>query len=186
MKLIVGLGNPGRKYRKTRHNIGFMFIDSLVQELNLKFRLDSKFQGEVIDTKINNETVVFLKPSTYMNLSGIAINKVIKYYNIDIKDIIVIYDDNALEIGKVRIREKGSSGGHNGLKSIIKELGTDQFKRIRLGIGKNTYIDNKDYVLGKVKSKDMKVYNEIFYEAKNMVNLFVTEDFNQLMNLYSS
>lgn len=130
MKLVVGLGNPGDKYAKTRHNIGFEVINKLQKDLNIIGEKD-KFQGLLSEKNIDGEKVLFLKPQTFMNLSGNSIAAVINFYKIDVKnDMIVIYDDMDLPVGKLRVKEKGSSGGHNGIKSIISHLG-DEFLRIK-------------------------------------------------------
>ena len=119
MKIIIGLGNPGSKYHQTRHNIGFMVVDQYAKQENLKFKYESKFNAEVSTTSIDQEKVILVKPSTYMNLSGEAVLKIMKYYDVDIEDILVIVDDINLETGKLRLRLLGGHGGHNGLKNII-------------------------------------------------------------------
>src|SRR5699024_2668635 len=135
MKCIVGLGNPGRKYRKTRHNIGFMVIDELLDRH--QWKLDkSKFNGDYVLENYQNEKVMLLKPQTFMNLSGESIRPLSDYYNIDMKDILVIYDDLDLPTGKIRLRQKGGHGGHNGIRSTLNHLGQKDFKRLRIGIGR--------------------------------------------------
>ena len=119
MKLIVGLGNPGKQYKDTRHNVGFMFVDNVINKLSLKFSLDKALKCEILQTNINGEKVIFIKPMTYMNLSGDSVYLVANYYKINYEDILVIYDDLDLETGKIRIRPNGSSGGHKGIQSII-------------------------------------------------------------------
>src|SRR5690606_5529715 len=126
MKCIVGLGNPGKKYQSTRHNIGFMVIDELLSRQNLSLNKD-KFKGKYTQTIINGEKVLLLEPQTYMNLSGESLRPLMDYYDIDVEDIIVIYDDLDLPTGKVRLRQKGGHGGHNGIRSIIDHLGTKDF-----------------------------------------------------------
>ena len=121
MKLIVGLGNPGKNYHNTRHNIGFMFLDEIANRENLKFKLDTKLKCELTELKINNEKVILIKPQTYMNLSGQSVYAVCKYYNINLEDILVIQDDLDLELGKLRFRAKGTSGGHKGIQNIIDQ-----------------------------------------------------------------
>ena len=155
MKLVVGLGNPGMEYKKTRHNVGFIFLNSFLSKENLS--LDKKkFKGhytEYVSNKGNK--AILLEPQTYMNLSGDSIIEFMRYFKIAIEDILVIYDDLDLELGKIRIRSKGSSGGHNGIKSIISRLGTDQFKRIRIGIGKDSNIPVINYVLSKFSEEEL-------------------------------
>src|SRR5690625_602418 len=135
MKCIVGLGNPGRKYKKTRHNIGFLVIDELLHRNRWKLN-KTKFNGDYALEHYQGEKVILLKPQTFMNLSGEAIRPLVDYYNIDIKDILVIYDDLDLPTGKIRLRQKGGHGGHNGIRSTIDQLGTKEFKRLRIGVGR--------------------------------------------------
>ena len=136
MKLIVGLGNPGKEYQNTRHNIGFYFIDSIADSLNLKFK--EKFNGLYVKTILNQEEIMFLKPLSYMNLSGEVVASIVHFYKIEIDDILIISDDLDQEVGKVRLRTHGSCGGHNGLRNIENHLHTDHYKRLRIGIGKNS------------------------------------------------
>ena len=130
MKLIVGLGNPGKEYEKTRHNIGFMCVDNFVD--NSKW--SEKFNGLITEISYNGEKIVFLKPTTYMNESGISVRKVMDYYNLESSDILIIHDDMDIDLGKYKLKQKGSSGGHNGLKNIEHQLGTINYKRIKIGI----------------------------------------------------
>ena len=132
VKMIVGLGNPGSKYHETRHNIGFMAIDRLAKVFNVTFSEEKNFKAEVGSCFVNGEKVYLVKPTTFMNNSGIAIHALLTYYNIDIKDFLVIYDDLDMEVGRIRLRQKGSAGGHNGIKSIIAHTGTQAFDRIKV------------------------------------------------------
>ena len=134
MKLVVGLGNIGKEYENTRHNIGFMFVDRYLKYRNINDKFKEKFNAMYIETTINNEKVMFIKPMTYMNNSGLAVNAFLNFYKVSSDDILVISDDLDLDLGKFRLRSNGSSGGHNGLKNIISNLGTDKFKRLRVGI----------------------------------------------------
>ena len=154
MKLIVGLGNPGKQYELTRHNVGFICLDALAEKYNLVFKMDSSFNAMVAIANIGGEKCVFVKPQTYMNLSGEAVGKILKYYKINITDMLVIYDDMDISIGALRLREKGSAGGHNGIKNIIAHVGTQEFKRIRVGISSKANIDAKDYVLGRFSKEE--------------------------------
>lgn len=153
MKLIVGLGNPGKEYENTRHNVGFLILDKMQnaniksQNDNVKFKMEKKLNAEIVKINIDDEEILLTKPQTFMNLSGEAVQKIVQFYKIKPEDIIVVCDDINLEIGQVRIRKGGSDGGHNGLKSIIAHLGSD-FWRIRVGVGKNT-IPAEAYVLQK-------------------------------------
>lgn len=171
MKIIVGLGNPGAKYEKTRHNIGFEAIDKLKEHFGINEER-KKFQALVSEKVINDEKILFVKPQTFMNLSGNAIREIVNFYKITSnKDIIVIYDDMDLPLGQLRIKEKGSSGGHNGIKSIISNIGED-FIRVRCGIGEKN-IETIDYVLGKFSQSEQK-------EANEMTNIVVRCIFDML------
>ena len=172
MKLIVGLGNPGGEYKNTKHNVGFIFLNSFLSKENLS--LDKKkFKGHYIEyVSSKGNKAILLEPQTYMNLSGDSIVEFARYYKIDNEDILIIHDDLDLELGKLRIRSKGSSGGHNGLKSIISRLGNENFKRVRIGIGKDKNIPVIDYVLSKFNNEDM----ELLKTKVDIVNK-VIEDF---------
>lgn len=184
MKLFVGLGNPGKKYEKTRHNIGFFVLDALSEKLGLTIDQE-KFKGLLCQTKIKNEKVILFKPLTYMNLSGEAVVQVKNYYQIEEEDIIVVYDDMALPTGKLRLREKGSSGGHNGMENIIQHLHTDELKRIRIGIDNNPLIDHKDYVIGKFSRADLKIIKMAAAEAAEALIDSVSLSFVDLMSKYN-
>ena len=155
MKLFVGLGNPGKKYADTRHNVGFMVIDELAKNWNISMNEDKKFKGIIGSAHVSGEKVILLKPSTYMNLSGEAVQAVMDFYNLENGDVIVIYDDLDMETGKVRGREKGSAGGHNGIKSMILHMAGQEFKRIKIGIDKSPYGKTTDHVLGKFTTAEM-------------------------------
>ena len=135
MKIIVGLGNPGNEYAKTRHNVGFMLIDALADNLNITLWKD-KFNAQIAEGRIGTEKILLVKPQTYMNNSGEAVGPLMRWYKLEPEDIIVAHDDMDIPAGTVRIRKKGSSGGHNGIKSLIAHLGSENFARIRLGIGR--------------------------------------------------
>ena len=182
MRLIVGLGNKGNEYNNTRHNVGFMVVDNYINKNNLT--LKSKLDGLYAETIINGEKVIFLKPQNYINLSGDVINKYIKYFKIDIKDILVIHDDMDLEIGTFKIRYKGGSAGHNGLKNIEANLKTNEYKRIKIGISKNN-IDKVDYVLGKFSSTELSKLNKVIDITYNIIEDFVSLSFENLMNKYN-
>lgn len=184
MKLIVGLGNPGKEYKDTRHNVGFMFVDNFVNKLNLKFSLDKSLKCEIVQTMINNEKVIIIKPMTYMNLSGESVYLVTKYYKIDTKDILVIYDDMDLETGKIRIRANGSSGGHNGIKNIINILGTQDIKRVRIGIDKANN-NTIDYVIGNFSKKEREIIDVTVYKSDDIIYDFISLPFEQVMSRYN-
>ncbi|MHD0318989.1 aminoacyl-tRNA hydrolase [Fusobacterium sp. THCT1E2] len=184
MKLVVGLGNPGDKYAKTRHNIGFEVINKLQKDLNIIGEKD-KFQGLLSEKNIDGEKVLFLKPQTFMNLSGNSIAAVVNFYKIDAKnDMIVIYDDMDLPVGKLRVKEKGSSGGHNGIKSIISHLG-DEFLRIKCGIGKSKD-DTIDFVLGQFDKSEQEIVDKMIENASDCaLDLIRDVELGRIMQKYN-
>lgn len=185
MKLIVGLGNPGSEYENTRHNTGFRVIDLISQEMKAPLN-KTDFKGIYAKTTYHGEKVMLLKPQTYMNLSGEAIRSVMDYFHIDISELLVIYDDLDLPVGKIRLREQGSAGGQNGVKDIIKKLGTQQFARIRVGIGKDPRINAADYVLGKVRKEELEEYEFALVAAKDAAIDSVDHDFNLTMGKFNT
>lgn len=184
MKLIIGLGNPGKEYENTRHNSGFKVMDEIAKECNVEIN-QSKFKSLIAQTRIGNESVLLMKPKTYMNLSGEALIQAINFYNIDVKDILVIYDDLDLPIGKVRLREKGSAGGQNGMKNIIQHIHTQEFNRIRVGIGKDPRIPVIDWVLGKVRKEEMEDYETSIRCAKDAAIYSCSHSFIDTMSQYN-
>ena len=181
MKLIVGLGNPGEEYTNTRHNIGYMIVDSYLGKVKWRTKNNAFFY----ETEIDNEKVIFIKPLTFMNLSGEAVYKYKEYYNIDIKDILIIHDDLDLPVGTIRLKENSSDGGHNGIKSIIQCLKSNEFKRLKIGISNNKMIDTKDYVLGKFSKSEISELNKILDICQNIINDFSVLGFADLMNKYN-
>ena len=161
MKLILGIGNPGEKYANTRHNIGFMVIDEISKRLNVTLKLETKFESYIANFMHNGEKIILVKPMTYVNLSGIALSRIVNYYKIPLEDVLVLVDDINLKTGYIRIRESGGDGGHNGLKNIIDFLGSKEFKRIRVGIGIDSNIPLNNYVLGKITDAEHKIINPI-------------------------
>ena len=184
MKLIVGLGNPGKEYDNTRHNIGFMIIDRYLENKNLDTN-KSKFDGKYIDTTINDEKVIFLKPQKYMNLSGEVVKKYIDYFKIDINDILVIHDDLDQELGNIKLKHNSSSGGHNGIKDIEKNIGTKDYKRLKIGISNNKMMNTKDYVLGHFSKEEKEVINKSIDICLNIIDDFLMVDFERLMAKYN-
>ena len=182
MKLIVGLGNPGNEYNNTRHNIGFYMVDSYLGN-SVSFK--NKFNGLYYQTTISGEKVIFLKPQMYINLSGEVIKRYIDFFKIDISDVLIIHDDLDLEVGMYRLRQSGRSAGHNGLKNIEKCLGTQEYKRLKIGISNNKSIDTKDYVLGKISSDDLLKINDVSKVVNNIIDDFIKLDFSVLMNKYN-
>lgn len=187
VKMIVGLGNPGSKYEKTKHNIGFMAIDNIVKNLDVTFTDDKNFKAQIGSTFINHEKVYFVKPTTFMNNSGIAVKALLTYYNIDITDLIVIYDDLDMEVNKLRLRSKGSAGGHNGIKSIIAHIGTQEFNRIKVGIGrplKGMTVIN--HVMGQFNTEDNIAISLTLDRVVNAVKFYLQEnDFEKTMQKFN-
>ena len=178
MKLIVGLGNPGKEYENTRHNIGFMVIDNYLK--NEKFK--TKFNGMYLKKVINNEEVIFLKPLSYMNLS---VKKYVNYFKINLSDLLIISDDLDMPCFKIKLKYKGSSGGHNGLKNIIQNINTEEFKRLKIGISNNLNIDTKSYVLSKFNQEELEKLHKKFEITNNIINDFINLDFEKVMSKYN-
>lgn len=185
MKLIVGLGNPTPQYDKTRHNVGFEVIDHLVEKYGIA--LDTaKHKGFYGKGRMEGQPVILLKPMTYMNLSGESVVQVANYYKVLPEDIIVIYDDINLDVGRLRIREKGSAGGHNGIKNIIAQLGTEAFPRIRVGVGmKPPRMDLADYVLSRFGKEEQELMEMGYEKACQAAALMVQDEIAQAMNQYN-
>lgn len=183
MFLIVGLGNPGAQYENTRHNIGFKVIDNIAKEYNIEINRQ-KFKGVYGEGFINGEKVILLKPTTYMNLSGESVREVVDFYKLTCDDIVVIYDDISLDVGRLRLREKGSAGGHNGIKSIIAHLGTDVFPRIKVGVGQPN-VDLVNYVLGKFTDEEMEVLSESIDASTKAVSEIIKDDVKSAMNKFN-
>lgn len=184
MKLIVGLGNPGREYEKTRHNVGFMALDEILNYWNIDCKKE-KFQGLYGEMFYQQEKIVFLKPQKYMNLSGEVVRAYMDFYHLNKEDILIIHDDLDLPIGKLKWRAKGSSGGHNGLKNIELHLGSDAYFRLKIGISNNKQMDTKDYVLGKFTKEEMEQLNPIFHSMVSYIEDFLSLPFSQVMNKYN-
>ncbi|MBD5501840.1 MAG: aminoacyl-tRNA hydrolase [Lachnospiraceae bacterium] len=187
MFIIAGLGNPGRQYEGTRHNIGWQVIDELAQKHHIKV-IESKFKGLVGKGMIGSEKVILLKPLTFMNLSGESIREAVNFYKIDeTTNLIVIADDISLDVGRIRIRKKGSAGGHNGLKNIIAHLGHEEFIRIKLGVGdKPAGYDLADYVLGRFGKEEEKILAESRTDAVLAVETIMEDGIDKAMNKYNT
>ncbi|EKY27247.1 aminoacyl-tRNA hydrolase [Clostridium celatum] len=183
MFLIVGLGNPGSEYNGTRHNIGFEAVDYIADKYNIELNR-IKFKGIFGEGLINGKKVILLKPTTYMNLSGESIREVVNFYKISNEEIIVIYDDISLDVGRLRIREKGSHGGHNGIKSIIANLGTDVFPRVKIGVGapKGNLVS---HVLGKFNEEEINVLRKTLIATEEAVNVMLKNDVKDAMNKFN-
>jgi len=187
MKIIIGLGNPGDKYKGTRHNVGFYFLDRLAQnkkispvDESLRFSKNEKLKSEIAETQIAGEKLVLVKPQTYMNLSGEAVQAAINFFKVSLEDILVVCDDLNIKLGTSRLRLFGSSGGQNGLKNIISILGTEDFKRLRIGIGKNSLkeseeenayesLEAKSFVLGKFTKRELPIIEKMVERAVELI-----------------
>lgn len=184
MKLIVGLGNPGKEYDNTRHNVGFQTIDKFASSLGVSFN-KSKFNGLYTEAIIKDEKVILLKPQSYINLSGEVIRRFVDFYKISLADILIINDDLDLPLGNFKLKKKGSSGGHNGLKNIELHLGTQEYKRIKIGISNNKSIDTKDYVLGKLSTSEKQKLDEVINIVMNILDDYFNLPFDTLMSKYN-
>ncbi len=184
MKLIVGLGNPGKEYNNTRHNVGFMCINKIADYFKVKVE-SNKFNGLYTKFKYNGEKIILLKPQKYMNLSGEVIRDYVKFFKIDINDILIICDDLDTKLGKYKLKYKGSSGGHNGLKNIELNLSTNEYKRIKVGISNDKNKDTKDYVLGNFNSDELFFINQVVEKIPNIIEDYLTLPFDNLMNKYN-
>lgn len=184
--IIAGLGNPGAKYEMTRHNAGFLAIDMLAMKQNKEIKR-LKFHALTCEAEIEGKKCLLMKPQTFMNNSGEAIGEAAKFYKIPPQNIIVFSDDISLDVGKIRIRRKGSAGGHNGLKSIIAHLGSEDFPRVKIGVGKkpNAYMDLADWVLGRFPKELEPQLKEALENADGAISLIVQDKFDRAMNLYN-
>lgn len=181
MKMVVGLGNPGSEYENTRHNVGFMILDSFIQD----FKVEKKFQACVSKMRMGNEEVLFVKPLTFMNLSGIAVHKIAQYYHILPKDILVIQDDLDLTFGTYKLKINSSSGGHNGIKSIISSLQTEGFCRLKIGISHDKRESVIDYVLGKFSKKEINQLKESSSLYQEIIEYFISYGIEKTMNKFN-
>ena len=185
MYLIAGLGNPDAKYDRTRHNIGFRMVEALADHYNIDFN-EKKFKGVYGKGMIGSEKVILAKPHTYMNLSGEFIRPLADFYKIPPENVIILFDDISLDVGKIRIRKKGSAGGHNGIKSIIANLGTEGFPRLKFGVGdKPAGMDLANYVLGRFSGEEEKVIEEQLKTVCDAVTCMVNDSVDSAMNKYN-
>ena len=185
--LVVGLGNPGSKYANTRHNIGFMVIDTITANLSCgKAKL--KHKSEIFEGNVKGAKVLFIKPQTFMNNSGEAVREIANFYKIAPQNIIVISDDVSLDVGVLRIRRKGSHGGHNGLKSIINLVGSEDIPRIKVGVGKKPHpdYDLADFVLGRFSKEDTPKMQEAIKKCSDAIECIITDGVDKAMNMYNS
>lgn len=182
MKVVVGLGNPGAKYEQTKHNIGFMCLDFYANKQEMTFKFDRKFNAEIL----KQGDLLLVKPQTFMNLSGDSVRRVMEYYDVALEDLFIIYDDVDLPMARLRLREQGGTGGHNGIKSIVEHLKTDQFKRLRIGIDSNPLIETADYVLSKFSKEELNLVVEAAVQTKDIIDQFKQgRDFPLIMNQFN-
>jgi len=184
--IVAGLGNPGREYEKTRHNAGFLALDKICERYS--FKIDRlKFKSLCGDAVVGGKRVLFLKPSTYMNNSGEAIRDAMQFYKVPIQNVLVVFDDISLDVGKMRIRRKGTDGGHNGIKNIIYLTGSDDFPRIKIGVGQKPHPDFNlaDWVLSSFSRDDLKLLDEVFDKTCDAVRLIIEGRISEAMNKYN-
>lgn len=181
MKLIAGLGNIGDKYCFTRHNAGFMVLDKLALDNNFSFREENKLKCFLA----KSGDIIYIKPTTFMNLSGEAVRAVMDYYKINVKDILIVYDDIALDLGRIRFRANGSDGGHNGIKSIIKQVGTKEFDRLKIGIGPQPNIPSENFVLQNFPKEQLEELKEILKRADEAIEFYLKNDIQKVQNKFN-
>jgi len=188
LKVIVGLGNPGLKYQFTRHNIGFMVMEYFANDLGAKFKEVKSYNSMIARERFNNQKIIIVKPQTYMNLSGKAVKKITSYYKILNQDLLIVYDDLNLQLGQIRIRIKGSSGGHNGIESIIQCMGNEDIPRLRLGIGKmplNPEADYVSHVLSRFKKNEEKNLKSMIIFSTDAIKTIIADGFDKAMREYN-
>ncbi len=185
MKLIAGLGNVGDKYCFTRHNAGFMVLDKWAMDEGLSFSEEKKLKCFLTKLRYNNEDLLLVKPTTFMNLSGEAVRAVMDYYKIEVKDILIIYDDIALDLGRIRFRANGSDGGHNGIKSIIQHVGTKDFDRLKVGIGPQPNIPSENYVLQNFPKEQHEELKDVLKKSIEAVEYYLKNDIQKAQNLFN-
>lgn len=185
MKLIVGLGNVGTRYTFTRHNVGFMLADSIAINNGLNFRENSRLKCFVANLRNGIDDYLIIKPTTFMNLSGEAVRAVVDYYKIPIEDVLIVYDDLSLDLGKIRFRANGSDGGHNGIKSIIQHLGTKDIARLKIGIGPQPSIPSEVFVLQNFSKEELETLKETLSRSKDGINCFFKEGIAVAQNKFN-
>ena len=185
MKLVIGLGNIGDKYCFTRHNAGFMALDKWALENKISFKEEKKLKCFMSKLRLNGEEIFLAKPTTFMNLSGEAAHAIIDYYKINVQDVIIVYDDIALDLGKIRFRANGSDGGHNGIKSIIKHLGTKDFARLKIGIGPQPNIPSENFVLQNFSKEQLPALQDVLSIAVEALEFYISHDMATTQNKYN-
>lgn len=188
MKIVVGLGNPGLKYEFTRHNIGFRIVDSLAQDIEIEFKKVKSYYSLISRGMINNHKVMLVKPQTFMNLSGRAVSKVVSYYKISFRDLLIVYDDLNLELGQIRIRKKGSAAGHKGIESIMQYLVSEDVPRLRIGIGTplvNFNFDCVSYVLSNFNGDEKDKIKKVIQLSTEAIKTIIEDGFEKAMRKYN-
>ncbi|MBU1427861.1 aminoacyl-tRNA hydrolase [bacterium] len=189
MKIVVGLGNPGSKYEFTRHNIGFRIVDNLARDMETEFKKAKSYYSLISRGMINNHKVILVKPQTFMNLSGRAVNRVVSYYKIPLQDLLIVYDDLNLELGKIRIRKRGSAGGHKGMESIMQYLNSEDIPRLRIGIGNpssvNFNFDYVSYVLSNFNNNEKDKIEEVIQLSTEAIKTIIEDNFEKAMRKYN-
>lgn len=182
--VMVGLGNPGIKYERNRHNVGFRFLDQFAKIEKISF-VNSKFNAQLAECTIKNKRCLLVKPTTYMNASGVAVFQILNYYKIPIEKLLVVYDDISFDVGNYKLKKKGSSGGHKGINSIIEQLGTEVFNRIKIGVGKNDNVELKNWVLTDLTNEQLNIIDNLFIELNEVVDVILEESFDFAMNIFN-
>lgn len=182
MKLIVGLGNPGKDYQNTRHNVGFLVLDNYLKTSDWKEKFNALYHEE----RMNGDKVIFVKPLTYMNLSGDAVVKFVNYYDVNMEDILVIHDDLDLPFSTYKLKKNSSAGGHNGIKSIINRLGSQEFARLKVGVSHDRSVDTKDYVLGNFSKCEKEQFDVMQNDFNKIIESFVNAGIDRTMNIYNT
>ena len=188
LKILVGLGNPGLRYEFTRHNIGFRIVDSLARDMGTEFKKVKSYYSLISRGTINNHKVMLIKPQTFMNLSGRAVSKVVSYYKIPLRDLLIVYDDLNLELGQIRIRKKGSAGGHKGMESIMQYLNSEDIPRLRIGIGNpsvNFNFDCVSYVLSNFNNDEEDKIEEVIQLSTEAIKTIIEDGFEKAMRKYN-
>ena len=188
LKILVGLGNPGLRYEFTRHNIGFRIVDSLARDIGIEFKKVKSYYSLLSRGTINNHKVMLIKPQTFMNLSGRAVSKVVSYYKIPLRDLLIVYDDLNLELGQIRIRKKGSTGGHKGIESIMQYLNSEDIPRLRIGIGNpsvNFNFDCVSYVLSNFNNDEEDKIEEVIQLSTEAIKTIIEDGFEKAMRKYN-
>ncbi len=188
MKIVVGLGNPGLKYEFTRHNIGFRIVDSLARNIEIEFKKVKSYYSLISRGMINNHKVMLVKPQTFMNLSGRAVSKVVSYYKIPLQDLLIVYDDLNLELGQIRIRKKGSAGGHKGIESIMQYFYSEEIPRLRIGIGNplvNFNFNCVSYVLSNFNNDKKDKIGEVIKLSTEAIKIVIEYGFEKAMRKYN-